>query len=67
MNSAVGPSFKVVFIEKVLADPINSAWDPLKNVRHSCTIQTYTKIILLLLKFEREERVTQDNREKMKF
>ena len=26
------PSFKVVFAEKILADPMNSTWNPLKKM-----------------------------------
>ena len=35
MNSTVGLSFKVVFAEKVLTGPVNSARDPVKNVGHN--------------------------------
>ena len=34
MTSTVGPSFKVIFMKKILAGLMNSAWDPLKNVGH---------------------------------
>ena len=32
MNSTVGLSFKVVFAEKVLTGPVNSARDPVKSL-----------------------------------
>ena len=38
MNSTVGLSFKVVFAEKVLTGPVNSARDPVKNVGHNWKI-----------------------------
>ena len=38
MNSAVGPSFKVVFAKKVFADLVNSARNPLKNARDNTNI-----------------------------
>ena len=57
VNSAVEPSFKVVFAEKkkVLTGPINSAWNPLKK-RHSLgNVQnTLPKLMLKQLsKFKR--------------
>ena len=50
MNSAVRPSFEVVFVEKSIVSSMNSARNPLKNVRRNWkvlfgTIQTYTKPI----------------------
>ena len=48
MNSTVKPCFKVVFLKKVLAGPVNSTRDPLKYVGRAkremlVAIQTYPK------------------------
>ena len=47
MNSIVGPNFKVVFLEKVLAGALNNTRDPRKTL-DVATIQTYTKSIVFL-------------------
>ena len=51
MNSVVGSSFKVVFAKKVLAGPVNSAWDPhtknapLGNVQNALPKQRFIQAL----------------------
>ena len=38
MNSTVGSNFKFFFFNKILAGPVNNAWDPLESALSKHTL-----------------------------